>query len=162
MTTQDSFDSVARHQLGERAASGARWFYWIAALSLFTSIVSLLGSGWGFLISLGVTQLVDAVAKVAAADVGWGTKVAALLFDMGAAGAFAVIGLFASRRHAWAFTAGMALYALDAAVCGLVGLWLGLAFHAYALFNIYGGYKAAASLADLERATPPPAPEPAV
>jgi hypothetical protein len=55
----------------------------------------------------------------------------------------------------------MALYGLDALVCGLVGLWFGLAFHAYALFSIYGGYKASTALAQLDQhAPPPPAPEP--
>jgi hypothetical protein len=55
MTPQDSFDPVARHQLEERMKSGANWFYWIAALSLVTSVISLAGGTWGFFVSLGVT-----------------------------------------------------------------------------------------------------------
>src|SRR5215213_8750425 len=149
MTPQDSFDSVARQQLEARVASGARAFYWVAALSLVTSIVSLAGGTWAFLVSLGVTQLVDAVANVGAERLGVGVKIVALF------------GYLAGKRHTWAFVVGMALYALDAVVCALIGFWLGLAFHAFVLYSTFGGYKAAARLAQMERYAPPPAPEPA-
>src|SRR5215207_10468089 len=156
MTPQDS---VERYQLEQRMKSGAHWFYWIAALSLVTSIISLSGSNWAFLVSLGVTQLIDAVAKEVATQGGGGFKVVAFVFDLVAAGLFALLGYFAVKRHQWAFVAGMALYGLDALVCGLVGLWFGLAFHAYVLFSIYGGYKASTALAELDQhAPPPPAP----
>ena len=39
---QDQYAELNRLQ--QRASSGARWFYWIAALSLFNSIVYLSGS----------------------------------------------------------------------------------------------------------------------
>jgi hypothetical protein len=159
MTPQDSFDPVERQQLEQRMKSGANWFYWIAALSLVTSVISLAGGTWAFLVSLGVTQLVDAVANVGAERLGVGVKIVALVFDLVAAGLFALFGYFAGKRQTWAFVVGMALYALDAVVCLLIGFWLGLAFHAFALYSIYGGYKAAASLSQMERFTPPPAPE---
>ena len=63
MTPQDSFDAVERQQLEERMKSGANWFYWIAALSLVTSVISLVGGSWGFFVSLGVTQFIDALAN---------------------------------------------------------------------------------------------------
>ena len=162
MTPQDSFDSVARQQLEERMKSGAHWFYWIAALSLVTSIISLAGGTWGFFVSLGVTQFIDALANALVQEGGWGgsVKVVAFVFDVVAAGLFALIGFFAAKRHAWVFLAGMALYALDALVFILARHWLGLAFHAFVLYSMYGGYKAAASLAQMERYAPPPAPEP--
>jgi len=155
------YDSVERQQLEQRMKSGANWFYWIAALSLVTSIISLAGGTWAFLVSLGVTQLVDAVANVGADRVGWGVKLIALVFDLVAAGLFALLGMFAGKRNTWAFVVGMALYLLDALVCLFIGFWLGLAFHAFALYSIFGGYKAAASLTEMDRLTPPPAPEPA-
>ena len=154
------YDSVERQLLEQRMKSGANWFYWIAALSLVTSIISLMGGRWGFLVSLGVTQLVDALANVGAERVGGGVKILALLFDIVAAGLFALLGMFAGKRQVWAFVVGMALYLLDALVCLFLGLWLGLAFHAFALYSIFGGYRAAAALAELDKQTPPPAPEP--
>ena len=157
MTPQDS---VERYQLEQRMKSGANWFYWIAALSLVTSLISLAGGSWGFFISLGVTQLIDGLATAVAEEAGWGFKVVALVFDLVAAGLFALIGYFANKRYGWVFLAGMVIYALDALVFLLVRHWLGLAFHAFALYSMYGGYRAAAALAELDRQTPPPAPEP--
>jgi hypothetical protein len=152
-------DSVERQLLAARMKSGANWFYWIAALSLVTSIISLAGGRWAFLVSLGVTQLVDAIANVGADRVGAGVKVVALVFDLIAAGLFVLLGVFAHKRNTWAFVVGMVLYLLDALVCLFIGFWLGLAFHAFALYSIFGGYKACAALVELDRHTPPPAPE---
>ncbi len=153
------YDSVARYQLEERMKSGARWFYWIAALSLVTSVVSLAGGSWGFFISLGVTQAVDGLASALAAQAGWGFKAVAFAFDLVAAGLFALVGYFASKRHGWVFLAGMALYLLDALVFIVARHWFGLAFHAFALYSMYGGYKAGAALAESDRQAPPaPAP----
>jgi hypothetical protein len=140
--------------------SGANWFYWIAALSLVTSIISLAGGSWGFFISLGVTQFIDGVALALANEVGWGFKVVAFVFDVVAAGAVALMGYFASKRHSWAFIVGMGFYALDALVFILASHWLGLAFHAFALYSMFGGYRACAALVELDKQGPP-APEPA-
>jgi hypothetical protein len=147
MTPQDS---IERHQLEERMKSGAHWFYWIAALSLITSFISLFGSKGGFLVSLGITQVVDGIAVAVAerADAGV-VKIIALVFDVMAAGLFALIGYFASKRHSWVFIAGMAIYALDALIFLLARQWLGIAFHAFALYCIFGGYKACARLSEL-------------
>lgn len=148
--------------------SGAHWFYWIAALSFITSIIVLTGNNWGFLVSLGVTQFVDAVATAAAPRAGNSVKITALVFDVIAAGLFALIGYFASKRYSWVFIVGMALYALDALILVLVmeSPWLGLAFHAFALYSMFSGYRACARLAEMDReaalaGVAPDAPRPA-
>jgi hypothetical protein len=164
------FDSVERRQLEARSNSGARWFYVIAAFSLVTSVIALTGSHWVFLVSLAVTQIVDAMARGAATKVGGAAIAVALVFDFIAAGIFALVGYFASKRHTWAFVLGMVLYALDALLFLLLmlfaadtGLLIAVAFHAYALFQIFRGYQACARVAGLDRATfvapPPPAPQ---
>ena len=56
--------NVQLYQLEQRANSGARWFFWIAALSLITSITGLSGSNWRFFISLGITQVVIPISEV--------------------------------------------------------------------------------------------------
>jgi zinc transporter ZupT len=151
MTPQDS---IERHQLEERMKSGARWFYWIAALSFITSIISLTGSGWAFLVSLGITQVVDGIAIGVAGQTGSGiAKIVALFFDVIAAGLFALIGYFASKRHSWVFLVGMAIYALDALIFIIARQWLGIAFHAFALYSMFGGYKACARLVEMDRNT---------
>ena len=165
------FDSVARRQLEVRSNSGARWFFVIAVFSLITSLIALTGSHWVFLVSLAATQIVDAMARGAATNVGGAAFAVALAFDFIAAGVFAVVGYFASKRQKWAFVLGMALYALDALLFLLMmtfaadtGLIIAVAFHAYALFQIFRGYQSCARLAEIDGASfvappPPPAPQ---
>lgn len=160
-------DALARYQLEERAKSGAHWFYWIAALSLITSVIALSGSAWGFIVSLGVTRVVDAIAAQVAQETGSAVKVIAFVFDLVAIGIFAALGYFAARRHVWAFVVGMVLYLLDSVILIVVSDWLGVAFHAFVLFSVYGGYKACTQLVALDREAsvvsppPPTAPTPA-
>ena len=172
--TQTLFDSepgdaIARREDEERVKSGARWFYIIAALSLVTSVVSLVGGGWAFFVSLGVTQIIDSLANALAERVGGSVKVVALVFDVLAAGIFALLGYFASKRHTWAFIVGMALYILDALLLLAVVLLAGdlsfqaiiiTAFHAYVLWNLFNGYKACARLVASGHGNTPPSPPP--
>jgi hypothetical protein len=158
---------VSRHDL-DRAKSGARWFYWIAALSLVTSVIALVGGNWAFFASLGITQIIDAVAVYGLAPrIGEGVKIVAFLFDVLAAGLFALMGYFAAKHHGWAFIVGMALYLLDALMFLAVSLLLQapffqafivVAFHAYVLWSIYGGYKASTRIPEAARNSPPPPP----
>ena len=171
--TQTLFDSepdaISRRQDEERATSGGRWFYWIAALSLVTSVISLVGGGWAFFASLGLTQIIDAVAvQVLAPRIGEGVKIVAFLFDVLAAGIFALMGYFATKRQTWAFVAGMVLYVLDAVVfLGFVTVFGAIslsavimaAFHAYVLWQVFNGYKACARLA-ASGGNMPPSPPP--
>lgn len=157
--------SVEREQLEERSKSGARWFYIIGGLSLLTSIISLMGSDIVFLVSLGATVFANALARELAPRMGEAVVVIALILDVLAAGVFILIGYFASKHQPWAFILGMVLYLLDSLVFLIFGEWLAVAFHAFALFGIFGGYKACARLAEMRReaslASPPPPPAPA-
>ena len=49
---------------------GASNFYWIGGLSIINSFILLVGGNWSFFIGLGVTQLIDGVARVIAQNVG--------------------------------------------------------------------------------------------
>lgn len=119
--------------------SGASWFYWIAALSLVNSIAALTGSGWRFVIGLGVTQFSDGLGQA----FGGGGKVVALVLAIIAAGIFILCGIFANKRRLWAFIVGMVLFTLDAVISLLIQDWIGLGFHAFALFFIFRGFNAA-------------------
>lgn len=144
-------DVIERMKLEARCQSGARWFYWIAALSLITSIVALSGSHFGFIVSLGITQLVDALANRMASEGGSVAKVVAIVFDVLVVGLFALVGYFASKKLAGVFIAGMVIYLLDALLFLVARDWLGIAFHAFALYSIFGGYQACVKLNALER-----------
>jgi hypothetical protein len=117
---------------------GASWFYWIAGLSIINSIAALSGSGWGFIVGLGVTQIFDAIAR----DMAGGAKSVALVLDLLAGGIFILFGVFAHKRHTWSFVVGMILYALDGLLFLLVGDWLGLGFHGFVLFCLFRGLQA--------------------
>lgn len=136
--------------LAKRIQSGANWFFWIAGLSLINSIISLAGGGTRFIIGLGITQIVDAVAH--GAKMGSGVP---LVIDVIAAGIFIPFGLQARKRRNWAFLIGMILYALDGLLFVLVKDILGIGFHLFALYFIYKGMKANEQFAALERGALP-------
>jgi len=132
----------ARQILEQRRLSGARWFYWVAGLSLVNSIASLAGQQWRFILGLGITQLVDALATHS----GRGIAVAAVM-DAASVAGFVLLGRFAQRGRVWAFGVGAVIYALDGLI--FVGLrdWIGVAFHVLVLVMTVRGLDAARRLA---------------
>jgi hypothetical protein len=149
-TTSDA----STNALEARFKSGATWFYWIAALSVINSIVILTGRDWAFIVGLGVTQIIDAIGLAAAESIGASGKVVAFLLDLVPVGVFALFGYFAGRRHGWAFLTGSILYACDGLIFLLVGDWLSLGFHAFALLGIYSGWKACREISASAEAAP--------
>jgi len=145
----------AKLRVENQVKGGANWFFWIAGLSLVNSVIMLVGGGLNFVIGLGCTQLIDAFASIAAedlgSDVGTVVKIVAFVLDIFTAGIVAGFGVFARKRHKWAFVVGMVLYALD----GLIFVWvqdfLSIGFHLFALYGLYRGVKALSQMAMLEK-----------
>lgn len=129
-----------RKRLERQRRNGGQWFYWIAGLSLINAAVALAGQEWRFILGLGVTQLVQELAK-SGSD---GTK--AGLVGVAVIIIFAVLGQRAVQGHSWAFLAGITLFALDGAIFVLIQDWVGVGFHAFALLMILRGYLAARRL----------------
>ena len=134
-------------QLENQFKNGARWFYWIAGLSLLNSVVVLLANGnWNFVIGLGATQFVDGVALFFLEDLPQESallvKSIALGVDAVLIGLFFLFGFLALKGKRAAFIVGIALYALDGLLFLLLQDWFGLGFHAFALFSIFGGLSA--------------------
>lgn len=130
--------AAARMRLEHQFRGGANWFYWIAGLSLVNSMVQLSGSDWRFIVGLGITQIVDYIGTQA----GTVGTVAALVIDVFAAGVFVLFGVFARKSQRWAFLVGMVLYGLDGLLLMLGPDFLGLAFHGFALYQIFRGLTA--------------------
>ncbi|MDB6067755.1 MAG: hypothetical protein JWR26_3963 [Pedosphaera sp.] len=128
----------ANPAIERQVRSGARWFYWIAAFSLVNTFIAMSSPGTVFIVGLGITQVIDGLASGHDS----GGKMIGLVLNIIVAGIFAMFGFFASKRHSWSFIVGMVLYALDALIFLLAGDWLGLAFHAFALFCIFTGLRA--------------------
>jgi len=147
--------------LEQKSRSGARWFFWIAGLTILTSIVSLFGGGFAFFLSLGTTQLIDGMARGLSQEFGDATKIIALVLDILVASVFGLIGWLALKRHLWSFIAGMVLFVLDALILLVFQIWISFAFHLVVVFWIFKGYQAARQLSELEREMkllPPPPP----
>jgi hypothetical protein len=151
--------------LEARCKSGARWFFWIAGLSMATSIVSFSGGGFSFFLSLGTTQVIDGFAKGLATELGDATRIVGLVLDALVAGVFVLIGWLALKRNLWAFVVGLILFMLDALILLFFQIWFGFAFHLLVTFWIFRGYQAGRALSGLEqemqaaRLSPPPPPE---
>jgi hypothetical protein len=111
--------------------SSARWFWWIAALSLVNVVLFYSGSNTSFVVGLGMTSVAAAVFQ--------GNIAVALAVVGLTLGFYFLMGLFAQREKAWAFYLGLALYALDALVYISVQDWMPVAFHAYAIYCIARG-----------------------
>ncbi len=140
--------NVQEYQIRQRIRAGADWFIWIAALSIINAIIMTAGGKFHFIFGLGATDLVSAIATKLPS----GGVIAAWVVNIVIAGVFALIGKIAREGKKNAFYAGMIFYVLDAALMLLFQDWLGLAFHAYALFRIYGGVKAATELEEMRPA----------
>jgi hypothetical protein len=119
-----------------RVRSAGNWFYWIAGLSLLNSAVVILGGNFHFVVGMGITAVVDALAKQA----GSAGVVLDIMINGFIAGVFCLFGNFAGKGQKWAFLVGMTIYALDAFLLLAVKDVLSVGFHAYALFAIYRGY----------------------
>ncbi len=145
----------------QRYKSGANWFYWIAGLSLVTSIVSFSGGGWRFLLSLGTTQVFDGIGEGLSTELGAAPKVVALVLDIFVTALFVLLGVLAGKRMLWAYMVGMIVFGLDGLVSLLFQDLIGVVAHAVALFFMARGYMAGRELRAFEREmaqAPPPAP----
>ncbi len=136
-------------------SSGSGWFYWIAGLSLITSLVSLSGGSWSFLAGLGITQIFDgfAIGLTNSGAENW-VKGLSFFLDLFAAGVFVLIGLFAKKGAKPAYIIGIVLYSIDSVILLVFKEWFGVAFHAYALFQIWAGLSALRWLDNVNLTTP--------
>lgn len=152
----EAADTVGDPALRERMKSGAHWFYWIAGLSLVNAIASAMGSQWGFVIGLGVTQVLSAIAGVATEGGDAGSAMTALALAINAAviAAFFLVGWLATRPSVAAFAIGIAVFALDSLIFLVAGDWIGVAFHGLALYFLWSGLQAARSMKCQPAATP--------
>lgn len=130
---------------------GARWFWWIAGLSLVNSVLIHGGSDTSFVIGLGFTLIADSVFHE--------LKAVAFAIDAVALGVIFGLGWFAGKGHVWAFITGIVLYCLDALIYLPLEAWMSVGFHVFALVFIFKGLMALRA-ALKAAAAPPPVPEP--
>ena len=134
-------------RLQARMRSGAGWLMAVAIFSVINSALGLFDAQIHFIVGLGITQIVDGIGKVGGAA----GSVAGFVVSLLAAGVFMLFWKFAREGQQWAFLVGMILYALDGLLFLGFGLWLDLAFHAFAVFSMYKGFAALNELSALNR-----------
>jgi hypothetical protein len=147
-----------RQLLRSQMRGGASWFYWIAGLSIVNALTIRLNVGFSFIFGLGATQLVDALASALAMEI---PELAAVIIwvafaiDLLIAAVFVIFGVYANRGYRLIFIVGMLLYALDALFFLWWGDLLGFAFHMFALFGIYRGFRVLRELERIDATTIP-------
>jgi hypothetical protein len=146
MAQTSAVDQSAAEQklkLQSRMRAGAGWLMAVAIFSVVNSALTMFDAKLHFIVGLGVTQIADGAGKSGGA--------AGLVITLIAAGAFLLFWKFAREGQQWAFLIGMILYGLDGLIFLGFGLWLDLAFHAFAIFNLYKGLHALKALDELNR-----------
>jgi hypothetical protein len=111
--------------------SSARWFWWIAGLSLVNTVLFHTGSDVTFVVGLGLTTVTNILFA--------GQIPIAIVAAAITVGFYFLIGLQAQRERLWAFYVGLVIYVLDAIVFVAFQDWLAVAFHALAIYFIYKG-----------------------
>jgi hypothetical protein len=137
-------------ELVKQSQAGANWFFWIAALSVINTIISVAGGRWSFLAGLGSTQIIDGLVIVLTESFGTLAIAIGLLLNLIAAAVFAVFGWLGTKRQSWAFIAGLICYGLDGLIFLLVQDWLSIAFHIFASYFIVKGLTATNKLNAME------------
>jgi hypothetical protein len=131
--------------------NGAGWFLAIAGLSILNSVLTMSGTNFHFIFGLGVTEIVDAIGRQSGST----GSALGLVVNVFIAGLFLFFWNFARKGEKWAFLVGMALYAIDGLILVPFKDFLGVAFHAYALFRIYHGMQGVPVLEELRRRMAP-------
>jgi hypothetical protein len=145
-------DANARTAMIRQRTNGAGWLTWIGLFSGINSVLSLGGSTISFVTGLALTYFIDGVF-MAIAHVK-SPPPEATVVDLALAGMFVVFGRFAARGVVWPFLVGMVIYSVDAGIFLLFGEWLSVAFHAFALWWIFRGWRAARTVARMPDAPP--------
>jgi hypothetical protein len=114
--------------------SSARWFWWIAGLSLVNLFLFYSGSNTSFVVGLAMTAV---ASMVFAEPMAVGLVLAGLII-----GFYVVIGYFGQREKAWAFYVGLGIYVIDALLYIFVQDWMPVVFHAYVIFHLFKGISA--------------------
>jgi hypothetical protein len=148
----DNFDNVRHAELTQSYKSGANWFYWIAGLTIVTSVIAFGGGGIRFLISLGITQIIDGVGEAISTEGSGSAKVVALVVSLLISAIFIIFGWLANQKMVWAYIVGMVLFTLDGLLSLSVQDWIGVIAHGVVLFFLFRGFLAGRDLVSLEKA----------
>lgn len=133
--------------------AGANWFFWIAGLSLVNTAIAHSGGDRHFIVGLSITAIVDAIAVEIGKqnpDSVQAATIMAVGFSLFVALVVAIFGWLSRKRIIALFGLGMGLYAIDGVIYAVLGDFMSAAFHGYALYSMFQGFKAFRVLGTLE------------
>ncbi|MBS0657916.1 MAG: hypothetical protein JSR82_06675 [Verrucomicrobia bacterium] len=145
--------------LYQTVQAGARWFYWIAGLSIVNAVLAHSESKVQFVLGLAITQVVDYLM----AQIAPGAKWFSLVFDVLLAGSMAYFGYKGGQAVLWALFCGLGVFLVDCALFGWLcfmggavntGVVLGGVFRALALVAVFGSIAATRRLHALKAQLP--------
>ncbi|MBS1724895.1 MAG: hypothetical protein JSS66_18295 [Armatimonadetes bacterium] len=131
-----------------KVRSSAGWFYWIAVLSGVTVFINLLGTDWGFMLSMGTANVLAAIIHRTELMF---IKVVCLALTVFILAVMVLCGYFGSRKSMIAFTIGLAVLLVDS-MWFFAMLPLGvpsLLFRAWSIYALIGGLQALRALKNL-------------
>jgi hypothetical protein len=148
----DVENNIRYAQAVQHYKAGANWFYWIAGLSIITSLIAFFGGGIGFIFSLGITRIIDGIAASFSNDGGGSAaKVVALVLDLIITGIFALFGYLSNQKQIWAYLVGAIVFLMDGLLSLLFGEIISVLAHAFVLFFLFRGFMAGRELLALEK-----------
>lgn len=148
--------------LEKRIKSGANNFFWIAGFSLINTVIYITGGSVNFVMGLGITQVVDGIARGLGSDGGSNAIVISAVglgIDLAIAAMFVLFGMLSRKGNRMVLAFGAILYIMDALIFVYVQDWYAALFHALMLIGLWNGYKAMGELDRLEE-NPSDAPVP--
>jgi hypothetical protein len=145
--------------LESRIRNGVSWFYWIAGFSVINSIISASGSKIVFVIGLGITRVINAIIMELSKTTPPSSAINILtifgfLFELLLAGLFVIFGIFGQHKYRIAIIIGLVVYGLDCLILIIFNDWWALAFHCFAIYSIWSGYRAIEKMKELEKNGP--------
>jgi hypothetical protein len=139
-------NSYEPHQVIENAQKAAGWFAAIALFSLINSVLVFLKTDVSFVVGLGVTLCVDAMTLGIREEFQDTTAmiitVIGIIINLAFIGLFLLFWRLSKRGSRTAYIIGMIVYFLDGLIFLLAQDWVGIAFHLFFLFMLWGGYQA--------------------
>jgi hypothetical protein len=151
--------AVERYKAEQMLKSAASWFWWIGGLSIVNSALNASGKQFSFTFGLGISQIGDWML----------TTDSPILSALGFFVSYGFAALFfflawLTKHVEFALPVGIGIYAGDAVIFLIAQDWIGLGFHAFALFLIIGGWrgyrKAVASIPQQSPELPQTQPQP--
>lgn len=136
---REKFQSLTRDELIEEKLkykngikSGGGWIIFIGIASIVNTIALFFYNDFGFLIGLGITQLIDVLFLDFPEVFRLFGMLLSILISLG----LVIMGWFARKSKSWAYKTTLVFYFLDALLFLFFKDYFGFGFHILAIFFI--------------------------